>query len=245
MLPHYAGAVSDRRDQLHVLPDAEREARRRLGARRRRRRIKLTLKAPRRITHDSRLKNCGDAGQRRSARSPATLGDKLGALLFQLPPNLKKDLALFDAFLDELPPQGRARRSSSGTRRGSTTRCSAGWRRATSALCVADSEKLSTPVRITARLRVFPAARRGLHARRHRTLGRHDRARDGVVPRRVRLFQARGRREEAPNSRGSLMQPPRPGVTNDRMTEPFVDCEDRAGGTDVACSAGASRTATA
>ena len=40
-----------------------------------------------------------------SARSPATLGDKLGALLFQLPPNLKKDLALFDAFLDELPPK--------------------------------------------------------------------------------------------------------------------------------------------
>ena len=32
---------------------------------------KLTLKAPRRITHDSRLKNCGDARRRRSARSPA------------------------------------------------------------------------------------------------------------------------------------------------------------------------------
>ena len=28
----------------------------------------------------------------------ATLGDKLGAILFQLPPNLKKDLAVFDAF---------------------------------------------------------------------------------------------------------------------------------------------------
>ena len=37
-----------------------------------------------------------------------TLGDKLGALLFQLPPNLKKDLALFDAFLAELPPKVRA-----------------------------------------------------------------------------------------------------------------------------------------
>ena len=36
--------------------------------------------------------------RRRSATSS-------GALLFQLPPNLKKDLALFDAFLDELPPQ--------------------------------------------------------------------------------------------------------------------------------------------
>ena len=44
----------------------------------------------------------------RSATSPATLGDKLGALLFQLPPNLKKDLALFDAFLAQLPPGVRA-----------------------------------------------------------------------------------------------------------------------------------------
>src|SRR6185437_9957317 len=37
-----------------------------------------------------------------------TLGDKLGALLFQLPPSAKKDLALFDAFLDELPPKAPA-----------------------------------------------------------------------------------------------------------------------------------------
>ena len=32
---------------------------------------KLTLKAPRRITHDSRLKNCGELGRRPSARWPA------------------------------------------------------------------------------------------------------------------------------------------------------------------------------
>ena len=65
---------------------------------------KLTLKAPRRITHDSRLKNCGEL-VRAFCGVAGTLGDKLGALLFQLPPNLKKDLALFDAFLDELPPK--------------------------------------------------------------------------------------------------------------------------------------------
>ena len=64
----------------------------------------LTLKAPRRITHDGRLKNCGELVQS-FCRVAGTLGDKLGALLFQLPPNLKKDLALFDAFLDELPPK--------------------------------------------------------------------------------------------------------------------------------------------
>ena len=122
----------------------------------------------------------------------ATLGDKLGALLFQLPPNLKKDLALFDAFLDELPPKVRAAfefRHASWLDEEVFARLAA----RNLALCIADSEKLSTPVRVDGRLRVLPAARRRLHAGRHRALGRHDRARDGVVPRRVRVFQARGR----------------------------------------------------
>jgi uncharacterized protein YecE (DUF72 family) len=65
---------------------------------------RLTLKAPRRITHDHRLKNTGELVSA-FCRVASTLGDKLGALLFQLPPNLKKDLALFDAFLEELPPR--------------------------------------------------------------------------------------------------------------------------------------------
>src|SRR6202163_1464761 len=65
---------------------------------------KLTLKAPRRITHDSRLKNCGEL-VRAFCRVAGTLEGKLGALLFQLPPSAKKDLPLFDAFLDELPPR--------------------------------------------------------------------------------------------------------------------------------------------
>ena len=37
-----------------------------------------------------------------------TLGKQLGALLFQLPPNLKKDVARLDAFLALLPPPHRA-----------------------------------------------------------------------------------------------------------------------------------------
>ena len=68
---------------------------------------KLTLKAPRRITHDSRLKNCG-ALVATLCQVAGTLGEKLGALLFQLPPSSKKDLAVFDAFLDELPPKAAA-----------------------------------------------------------------------------------------------------------------------------------------
>jgi len=109
---------------------------------------RLTLKAPRRITHDSRLKNCGALVQT-FCEVAGTLGDKLGALLFQLPPNLKKDLGLFDAFLQELPPKAPA---AFEFRHPSWLDDEVFGRLADRnvALCVADSEKLSTPVRITA-----------------------------------------------------------------------------------------------
>jgi uncharacterized protein YecE (DUF72 family) len=109
---------------------------------------RFTLKAPRRITHDSRLKNCGDlvAG---FCRVAGTLRDKLGALLFQLPPNLKKDLTLFDEFLEAFPPKATAAfefRHQSWLDEDVFARLE----RRNLALCVADSEKMSTPVRVTA-----------------------------------------------------------------------------------------------
>jgi uncharacterized protein YecE (DUF72 family) len=109
---------------------------------------KLTLKAPRRITHDSRLRNCGSLVAAFCAAA-GSLGDKLGALLFQLPPNAKKDLALFDAFLADLPPGAHAAfefRHASWLDDEVFERL----RRRNLALCVADSEKMSTPVQITA-----------------------------------------------------------------------------------------------
>ncbi len=114
---------------------------------------RLTLKAPRRITHDSRLKNTGElvAG---FCRVAGTLGDKLGALLFQLPPNLKKDLGLLDAFLADLPPRAPAAfefRHASWLDDEVYERLT----RRNLALCVADSEKLSTPVRVTADFAYF------------------------------------------------------------------------------------------
>jgi uncharacterized protein YecE (DUF72 family) len=109
---------------------------------------RLTLKAPRRMTHDSRLKNCSELVGR-FCLVARTLGDKLGALLFQLPPNLKKDLALFDAFLAELPSKVCAAfefRHQSWLDEDVFQRLAA----RNLALCVADSEKMSTPVRVTA-----------------------------------------------------------------------------------------------
>jgi len=109
---------------------------------------KLTLKAPRRITHDARLRNVGDL-VRGFCEVASMLSEKLGALLFQLPPNLKKDLELFDRFLDELPPKVCAAfefRHESWLDADVYDRLT----RRNLALCIADSEKMSTPVRVTA-----------------------------------------------------------------------------------------------
>jgi uncharacterized protein YecE (DUF72 family) len=110
--------------------------------------FKFTLKAPKRITHVARLKDCADLLQY-FAKTAATLGPKLGVLFFQLPPYLKKDLALLDAFLDAFPSDVKAAfefRHQSWL----NDEVYARLRAKNLALCVAESEKLSTPVEITA-----------------------------------------------------------------------------------------------
>src|SRR5262249_8237285 len=62
----------------------------------------FTLKAPRRITHEKRLREA-DADVAEFLRRAAALGDKLGAVLFQLPPFLRKDLPRLKDFLAPLP----------------------------------------------------------------------------------------------------------------------------------------------
>ena len=110
--------------------------------------FKLTLKAPRRITHELRLKDAGDSVERFCSVA-ATLGEKLGTLLFQLPPFLRKDVAVFDAFLAQLPAGVRAAfefRHVSWLDEDIFQRLAA----RNLSVCIADSEKLSTPVRVTA-----------------------------------------------------------------------------------------------
>ena len=115
--------------------------------------FKLTLKAPRRLTHDSKLRHCGDL-TRTFCATAATLGDKLGVLLFQLPPTFKKELAVFDEFLAELPPRVRAAfefRHESWLDEGVYARLKA----RNLALCIAETERMSTPVVLTADYRYF------------------------------------------------------------------------------------------
>ncbi|MFQ5690056.1 MAG: DUF72 domain-containing protein [Gemmatimonadota bacterium] len=69
--------------------------------------FRFALKASRRITHFKRLKDVGgETG--RLTNLVASLGDRAGAVLYQLPPNFRKDLARLERFLDQLPEPGRA-----------------------------------------------------------------------------------------------------------------------------------------
>jgi uncharacterized protein YecE (DUF72 family) len=66
----------------------------------------FTLKAPRRITHDKRLREA-ESNVSEFLRRAGALGNKLGVLLFQLPPYLRKDLPRLRDFLDQLPSDKR------------------------------------------------------------------------------------------------------------------------------------------
>lgn len=64
--------------------------------------FRFTLKATQRITHHARLQDVGElVGY--LAQTSAVLGQRLGANLFQLPPNFKKDLPRLEGFLAVLP----------------------------------------------------------------------------------------------------------------------------------------------
>ena len=69
--------------------------------------FRFTLKASRRITHLKRLRDVAEETDY-LLRTAAVLGERLGAVLFQLPPNLRKDLPRLEAFLQHLRPTPRA-----------------------------------------------------------------------------------------------------------------------------------------
>jgi uncharacterized protein YecE (DUF72 family) len=111
-------------------------------------RFKFSLKAPQKVTHFAKLRNCGDT-LRYFYQVISDLEAKLGVVLFQLPPAFKKDAPLLGAFLDEIPP---------GMRAAFEFR-HASWfddeiyallKNKNIALCLADSENLATPIVATA-----------------------------------------------------------------------------------------------
>ena len=106
--------------------------------------FRFVLKAPQRITHIKRLKPECVEDTAYLLRTAAVLGDRLGPLLFQLPPNMKQDLARLEAFLAFLPEGTRAAfefRNESW--RGEET--AALLRARNLALCVADVDEEPEP----------------------------------------------------------------------------------------------------
>jgi uncharacterized protein YecE (DUF72 family) len=111
--------------------------------------FKYALKAPQRITHLKRLMDCGEPLQF-FCDSARVLGDHLGPLLFQLPPNFRCDLGRLEKFLSIVPRDLRAafefRHDSWLTEPVYELLAAHGV-----ALCIADFGDKTTPVRATAR----------------------------------------------------------------------------------------------
>jgi len=110
--------------------------------------FRFILKASQRITHRKRLKEAGDEVAY-FFQTASTLGERLGPTLFQLPPNLKKDLPRLEAFLEVLPPRAPA---AFEFRHASWFEDDvfAALRTKGAALCVAEDEELATPLVATA-----------------------------------------------------------------------------------------------
>jgi uncharacterized protein YecE (DUF72 family) len=66
--------------------------------------FRFAIKAPRRISHIKRLTDCAEE-MRYLLEATAELGDKLGAVLVQLPPNFRADLDTLRRFLDLAPAE--------------------------------------------------------------------------------------------------------------------------------------------
>lgn len=106
--------------------------------------FRFVLKAPQKITHFTRLKEESRQPLEYFVTTARALGARLGPFLFQLPPNMKMDVARLEAFLDFMPEGAKA----------AFEFRHASWfddavfdvlRAKRAALCVADTEEEQTP----------------------------------------------------------------------------------------------------
>jgi uncharacterized protein YecE (DUF72 family) len=111
------------------------------------------LKAPRRITHERRLKDC-EADVEFFCATARELGEHMGPLLFQLPPTLKADADRLRACLAAIPA---GLKVAFEFRHDSwlTEEIFAALAERGAALCVADFGDRTTPMRATARHAYF------------------------------------------------------------------------------------------
>src|SRR5262249_50201980 len=110
--------------------------------------FRFALKAPQKITQFAKLRNCADT-LRYFYDIVSALGEKLGPVLFQLPPNFKKDTFVLVDFVNCLPEKMHA---AFEFRHDSwfADDVLAALKARNVALCIADTEKLETPKIATA-----------------------------------------------------------------------------------------------
>jgi uncharacterized protein YecE (DUF72 family) len=110
--------------------------------------FRFVLKSPRRITHERKLADVDDSVSR-LFEAAAELGPKLGPILFQLPPFLRKDVPRLSAFLAGLPAGARAAFEFRHESWFDAETYDA-LRARGAALCIAEAEDLATPLEATA-----------------------------------------------------------------------------------------------
>lgn len=135
--------------------------------------FRFSFKAPQRITHFSRLRDCGAELERfLHAIEPARQAGRLGPLLFQLPPNLVADTERLRRFLAEpqLTSEAHGRKNEQTRPQIAFEFRHESWfndetytqlREANAALCVADTDDLLTPDVVTADFRCYRLRRDG------------------------------------------------------------------------------------
>jgi uncharacterized protein YecE (DUF72 family) len=113
--------------------------------------FRFSFKAPQAITHLKRLRECGGAlAALKSALLPAERTGKLGAVLFQLPPNFRADVERLKTFLDDVA-QLKLRAAFEFRHESWFEEATyAALTQGNAALCIAESDELQTPQRRTA-----------------------------------------------------------------------------------------------
>jgi uncharacterized protein YecE (DUF72 family) len=113
--------------------------------------FRFSFKAPQRITHILRLKNCGEAlGRFGQAIAPVANAGRLGVILFQLPPNLKVDVERLDAFLNDAEKLGFRLAFEFRNESWFCANVYLVLRAHSAALCIAESDDLASPDEYTA-----------------------------------------------------------------------------------------------
>jgi uncharacterized protein YecE (DUF72 family) len=113
--------------------------------------FRFAVKAPRRITHERRLVGAEEAVESLFSAT-ASMGQKLGPVLFQLPPNQRCDLPRLEAFLAHLRQVAPAALPAFEFRHLTwfVPEVYAALEKHAAALCISDSEEIATPLQATA-----------------------------------------------------------------------------------------------